>query len=142
MIQTKTHFGFKNPFYVRQTIPLFKHEQNGCMTERKLTRNKTNKACSRRLKWSIYLQREVWNHLSLFQVGLSIQVCRLDVTNPMGVRGIQQQQVSRDDFITGQMDKVSDPHILPAPVQVGLLLAEGQGRQWNTSQYKCKDKKI
>lgn len=76
-----------------------------------------------------YFQREVRNHLSLFQVGLSIQVGGLDVTDPPWVRGVQQQHVSRDDFITGQTDKVSDLHILPALLHVVLLPAVGQEEQ-------------
>ena len=73
-----------------------------------------------------YLQREVRNHLSLFQVGLSVQVGGLNVTNPTLVRGIQQQHVRRNDFIRGQTNKVSDSHILPALLNVGLLLTVGQ----------------
>ncbi|PWA16356.1 hypothetical protein CCH79_00004474 [Gambusia affinis] len=52
-----------------------------------------------------------------------LAVCSFNVTDPTGVRGVQQQQVSRDDFITRQTDKVSDSHVTPAPVNVGLLLA-------------------
>lgn len=52
----------------------------------------------------------------------------------MGVRGIQQQYVSRNDFITGQTDKISDSHIFPALVNIHFLLAMGQYEETQKTQ--------
>lgn len=68
-----------------------------------------------------YLSWQISDQLSLFEVGLPVQVGRLDVADAVGVRGVQQQHVCRDDLITGQTDKVPHMDILPTLVHIRLL---------------------
>ena len=80
-------------------------------------------------RYRLYLKWEAQNHLLLFQVGFSVQIDSFNVTNPTRVRGIKQQHISRNYFITGQSDKVTNAHIFPALPGVGLLLTVEEYRQ-------------
>lgn len=51
----------------------------------------------------------------LLQVGLSIQTGRLHVAHTLGVGGVEEQEVRRDNPVAGHLDKISHSHVLPAP---------------------------
>lgn len=68
-----------------------------------------------------YLSWQISDQLSLFEVGLPVQVGRLDVADAVEVRGVQQQHVCRDDLVTGQTDKVPHADVLPTLVHIRLL---------------------
>lgn len=69
---------------------------------------------------------EAAHHLSLLQVGLSVQRSRLDVTQPVWIAGAQQQHVSRNDLITAQPDEISHTDLLPVLFHITAL---GSGEQ-------------
>ena len=69
-----------------------------------------------------YELREASDHLSLLQVGLPVQVGRLDVAQPIGVAGGQQQDVCGDGLIAAEAHEVSHADLFPEPVHVLLLL--------------------
>ena len=64
---------------------------------------------------------EAADHLSLLQVGLSVQRGGLDVTQAVGVAGAEQEHVRGQDLVAAQPDEVSDPDLLPEPLQVAPL---------------------
>ena len=69
-----------------------------------------------------HLLWQVPHHLPLLEVGLSVQIGRLDVTHSVGVGGVQQHHVRRDDLITEQPHQVPHTHISPALVHILMLL--------------------
>lgn len=68
-----------------------------------------------------YKLGEASDHLAPFQVGLPIQVGRLDVAQPIRVTGGEQQDVCRDDLIAAKTHKVSHADFFPESVHVLLL---------------------
>ena len=69
-----------------------------------------------------YELREASDHLALLQVGLPVQVGRLDVAQPIGVAGGQQQDICGDGLIAAEAHEVSHADLFPEPVHVLLLL--------------------
>mmetsp|Transcript_47802 Transcript_47802/g.126559 ORF Transcript_47802/g.126559 Transcript_47802/m.126559 type:complete len:231 (+) Transcript_47802:3293-3985(+) len=62
-----------------------------------------------------------------FEVGLPIQIGRLNVRHTMGVRRAQQDAVSRDELTVPHADDLADPHV---PPDLGRQLGGGSIR-WN-----------
>jgi hypothetical protein len=79
-----------------------------------------------------YKLREATDHLSSLQVGLSVQVGGLNVAQPIGVTGGQEQNVRRDDLIAAKTHKVSHVDFFPESVHV-LLFFPGKETLVNTS---------
>lgn len=65
--------------------------------------------------------KEAADDLPLLQVGLSVQRGRLDVAQPVGVTGAQQQNVGREDLVTPEPDEVSHPHLLPVLLHIASI---------------------
>lgn len=68
--------------------------------------------------WVTYKLREAADHLPPLQVGLSVQVGGLDVAQPVGVTGGEQQNVRREDFVAAKTHKVSHVDFFPESVHV------------------------
>lgn len=64
---------------------------------------------------------EAADDLPLLEVGLSVQCGGLDVAQPVGVTGAQQQDVGGEDLVTSQPDEVSHPHLLPVLLHIASL---------------------
>ena len=79
-----------------------------------------------------YKLGEASDHLAPFQVGLSIQVGCLDVAQPVGVTGVEQQDVCRDDLVAAKTHKVSHADFFPESVHV-LLFFPGKETAINMS---------
>lgn len=73
-----------------------------------------------RCGWSHQVE-EAADHLSLLQVGLSVQRGGLDVTQAVGVARAEQEHVGGQDLVAAQPDEVSNPDLLPEPLQVAPL---------------------
>lgn len=52
-------------------------------------------------------------HLALLEVGLPINVGRLNIADALGVTGIQQEEVCRDDIVGLQFDEISQMDVAP-----------------------------
>lgn len=75
--------------------------------------------------------KEAADDLPLLEVGLSIQCGGLNVAQAVRVTGAQQQNISREDLVTSQLDEVSHPHLLPvllhiAPLCSAITIQEGK----------------
>ena len=75
-----------------------------------LTHIRDNKYCSTYL---ISLLNRPRCHLSLFQVGLSIDIGSLNVTHSVGIAGVEQKDVCRNHLITRELNKVTQLYPLP-----------------------------
>lgn len=73
------------------------------------------------------------HHPPLLQVGLSIQVGRLDVTHAAWVWRVQEQQVCWDGLIANYLDKISHSHILPAPLYKILCFPKTRDTKYQQS---------
>ena len=71
---------------------------------------------------------EAADNLSLLEVGLPVQCGRLDVAQPVGVAGAQQQDVGGEDLVASQPDEVSHPHLLPVLLHIASLHSAGTMR--------------
>lgn len=76
--------------------------------------------------WMAHLLWQVSDHLSLFQVGFSVQVGGFDVTDPIWVGWVKQHHIGRNYLITAQMHHVTHKHISPAPLHIALLFTATQ----------------
>jgi hypothetical protein len=61
--------------------------------------------------------------LALLQVGLPVQVARVDVTQPAGVARPQQQDIGWHHFVVREMDQIADSHLFPQDLLVARRFA-------------------
>lgn len=68
-----------------------------------------------------YLAGEPHHDSSLFKVGLPIEVGSFQVTDPVLIRGVQQQDISWDGLVTLQLHKIPHSDIFPAFLNVSTF---------------------
>lgn len=71
-----------------------------------------------------YLAGEPHHHLSLFKVGLPVEVGSFQVADAILVRGVQQQDVSWDGLVTPQLHEIPHVDIFPAFLNISTFFPD------------------
>jgi hypothetical protein len=74
--------------------------------------------------------------LALLQVGLPVQVARVDVTQPAGVARPQQQDIGWHHFVVREMDQIADSHLFPQDLLVARRFAAKKSQQLRSHSEK------
>ena len=67
--------------------------------------------------------RETSHYLSFLQIGLAIQIARVDVRYALRIAASQKQQISRYEFVVREVNQVTDLHIFPRYLRIPVVLA-------------------
>lgn len=66
---------------------------------------------------------ETPHNLSFLQIGLAIQIARVDVRYALRIAASQKQQISRYEFVVREVNQVTDLHIFPRYLRIPVVLA-------------------